>query len=43
MTRDGTVSFPQLDGPGYVAITIDKPEFYAEFGQKKKIWVVSWK
>ena len=43
MTRDGTVSFPQLDRPVCVAITIDKPDFHAEFDQNKKIWVVSWK
>ena len=43
MTRDGTVSFPQLDRFVYAAITIDKLDFYAEFDQNKKIWVVSWK
>ena len=37
MTRDGTMSFPPLD------ITIDKPDFHAEFDQNKKIWVESWK
>ena len=41
MTRDGTVSFPQLVGPVCAAITIDKPDFIAEFDQNKKIWVVS--
>ena len=43
MTRDGMVSFPQLDRPVCVAITIDKPDFHAEFDQNKKIGVVSWK
>ena len=43
MTRDGTVSFPQLDRPVCMAITIDKPDFHAEFDQNKKIWAVSWK
>ena len=33
MTRDGTVSFPQLDRPACVAITINKPDFHAEFDQ----------
>ena len=40
MTRDGTVSFPQLDRPVCVAITIDKPYFqnkrFAEFDQNKR-------
>ena len=43
MARDGTVSFPQLDRPVCVAITINKPDFHAEFDQNKKIWIVSWK
>ena len=43
MTKDGTVSFPQLDRPLCAAITIDKPDFHAEFDQNRKIWVVSWK
>ena len=43
MTREGTVSFPQLDRPVCTAITINKPDFHAEFDQNKKIWVVSWK
>ena len=30
MTRDGTVSFPQLDRLVCLAITIDKPDFHAE-------------
>ena len=42
-TRDGTVSFPQLNRPVCAAITIDKPDFNAEFNQNKKIWVGSWK
>ena len=43
MTRDGTVSFPQLDRPVCAAVAIDKPDFHAEFDQNKKIWFVSWK
>ena len=43
MARDGMVSFPQLDRPVCTAITIDKPDFHAEFDQNKNIWVVSWK
>ena len=43
MTRDGTVSFPQLDRPVCTAIAIEKPDFHAEFDQNKKIWVVSQK
>ena len=31
MTRDGMVSFPQLDRPVCAAITINKPDFHAEF------------
>ena len=41
MTRNGMVSFPQLDRPVCTGITIDKPDFHAEFDQNKKIWVVS--
>ncbi len=26
-----------------MAITINKPDFHAEFDQNKKIWIVSWK
>ena len=37
MTRDGTLSFPQLDRHVCTTITIDKPHFYAEFDQNKKI------
>ena len=43
MTREGTVSFSQIDIPVCAAITIDKLDFHAEFDQNKKIWVVSWK
>ena len=32
-----------IDRPVCAAITIDKPDFHAEFDQNKKIWVVSWK
>ena len=43
MTRDGMVSFPQLDRPVCAAITIKKLNFHAEFDQNKKIWVMTWK
>ena len=42
MTKDGMVSFPQLDRPVCTAIAIDKPDFHAEFDQNKKIMEMIW-
>ena len=41
VTSDGTVSFPQFDQPLCAAITINKPDFHAEYDQNSRIWVVT--
>ena len=37
------LNFPQLDRPLCKAITINEPNFRAEYDQNRGIWVVSWK
>ena len=43
MSDNGEVIFPQHERLMCAAITLDEPDFYAEYNEAKRVWTASWK
>ena len=43
MSATGEVKFPQCERLMCAAITLNKPDFHAEYNEAKRVWTASWK
>ena len=43
MSTTGEVKFPQRERLMCAAITLDEPDFHAEYDEAKRVWTASWK
>ena len=43
MSATGEVKFPQRERLMCAAITLDEPDFHAEYDKAKRVWTASWK
>ena len=43
MSATGEVKFPQRERLMCAAITLDEPDFHAEYDETKRVWTASWK
>ena len=43
MSATGEVKFPQCERLICAAITLDEPDFHAEYDEAKHVWTASWK
>ena len=43
MSDTGEVKFPQRERLMCAAITLDEPDFHAEYDKAKHVWTASWK